>query len=199
MRSIVELRRAVSCSLLFALVAGLIFLFLNLPANQIQVREENLGNVDQWGWSHFTEEKTQIEKAGWPMTFRSRHQSTTSETQPVLLHFSIWMLLVNIVVGVALVSGVGAFTFYRQKQISLSDDSQRIRRRFDIAIALLFFLVPVFAYAASYRIARYHQFVAQEFSSFGRCTLTAEMPEWLTARCPKVFHNAFFKVDGRSN
>ncbi|SMP58861.1 hypothetical protein SAMN06265222_106137 [Neorhodopirellula lusitana] len=189
-----EYRRAIVCSLLFASITGLILVLANVPTKRVQVGEHIFGNVEYWRSRHFTIAESKLVKAGWPLTYQIQvHPQIATESTPLYV-FSWWKLLLDILVVVAVVGGVGGYTYYRQLHISRSADGMRARRRFDITTALVCFLLPFVYYGGASWVASRHKALADQIGEEGTCTLAAELPEWFADRCPRVFHSTFFRL-----
>lgn len=192
-------RRLLACCILFAGAIGFLFVLLNFPSNMVRMSTREFGNPVGSVELFSRGTVTQIEKAGWPLTYQVRfipHSNSDDSSDALIrtLYYSSTSLSCNVLLGLVAMMGVALLTALRHRQISRSTNPHRTQRFYDVGTAAMCLAVPAIMYGISWSTANRHMRVAASLANFGQCTLSSELPDWIAKRLPNNFATAFLRI-----
>jgi uncharacterized protein YjbI with pentapeptide repeats len=189
---------------------GILVILLNVPWRYTKVSESWMGQPFTMTQQVPTLDTDQITRAGWPWRYQvlidDGSEGNLSRPKPsnalaaieIAKHapkyWSSWALLGDALFALALVWLGFKLWCWRGECITVSENPERTRRKFDFAVAIGCFLLPASLIFSSHWIAKTHQAKIQSVKGHGAYQFTFEAPKFLEKRIPSQLHPCFFRL-----
>lgn len=165
---------------ILAVLVGLIFVVINLPMQYVETNAEWFGVMEFPTLSPATIDPLPS-MAGWPLRY---YVGIDHRMASGARHWSWLSLCANVAIGLVCVAAMVSLAWFRSKAIGRATDHRQMRFRFDAAMALGMFLLPVVVIVPIVAESQRHDRIATRIARQGNFLRSCWIPAPLAGQMP---------------